>query len=114
MTRYLPVAPDTCSINGSRYAATTPAWQGLDFGDAIFRERSTAAVALCGDSAPHDPHLDVAWCHPDDGPGGACRYRVRARARIGARWPRCTGEIVRGIRFEKSVGVWWLVLEGDA
>ena len=77
----LPVSPDTVTVLGARVTETSPAWRGLDWSDAILRERSTAALAMLGPDAPPDHHLDVGWAHPSD-PRDAwegTRYRVRPR-----------------------------------
>lgn len=67
------VSPLTCTVNGYRYKAATPAWEGLDMSKAELRE-----VSICGE----DHHLRVPWWHPADGlhpTPPECWYRVRPR-----------------------------------
>lgn len=84
-----PVAPETVTVLGSRWKASDPAWRGLDFTKAEVRTQSTIMVAFFGEDAPHDLHLRVPFCHPNDQPDGwenGLFYRVRPRAEAGRKW----------------------------
>lgn len=86
----LPVGPDTCSVNGSRYKANSPVWLGLDFSRAEIRTQSWLMVGMLGShEASYDLHLNVPFCHPDDQPGGwedGTYYRVRPLMEPGRKW----------------------------
>lgn len=70
-------------VLGTRWTHKSAPWEGLDFSRAVARTRNTMAVALCGDDAWPDPHLDVPFLHPEDAARGALWeddelwYRVR-------------------------------------
>ncbi len=90
-----PVSAANCTINGSRYKNTSPAWTGLDFSRAELRTQSTLELYILGqDAAPYDLHLDVPWMHHEDrsrhfnDPQYWARYRVRPRRQKGARFYR--------------------------
>lgn len=78
-------------VLGTRWTHKSAPWQGLDFTRAVARTRNTMAVALCGDDAWPDPHLDVPFLHPEDAARGGLWeddelwYRVRPPFEFGDR-----------------------------
>lgn len=78
-------------VLGTRWTHKSAPWQGLDFTRAVARTRNTMAVALVGDDAWPDPHLDVPFLHPEDAARGGLWeddelwYRVRPPFEVGDR-----------------------------
>lgn len=83
--REVPVLPRTVEVLGS-YWPEAYVWEGLDFANAVVRERSPI-------SGHPLHHLAVPWMHPDDradmadDPDAWCIYRVYP-AREGWRFHR--------------------------
>ena len=83
-----PVSPETCTVNGYRVKASSPAWAGLDFEHASVREQASILLFVMGNEAPFDLHLSAPWLDPDDTDReeDGCFYRVRPIARAGKKW----------------------------
>jgi hypothetical protein len=105
----LPVDATTCTILGSHHKQTHAAWTGLDLDRAKVRTQSTIMLAIAGDAAHYDLHLDVPWCHPSDQTGSPddfdCIYRVRPKMEPGKRWK---GKTVKSVDFARADGAWWI------
>ncbi len=88
MTRRL-FTPATCTVLGRRVSAKSAIWRGLDFSRAVPRRQSTLAMAVHGEDAPEDVHLNVPFIHPDDESKEELIYRVRPIWEVGDRiWVR--------------------------
>lgn len=99
-------------VLGTRWTHKSAPWEGLDFSRAVARTRNTMAVALCGDDAWPDPHLDVPFLHPDDAARGALWqddelwYRVRPPFEVGDRlWVKETWRTHRSWDDHKPVDI---------
>lgn len=103
-----PVAPDTVTVNGSRYRGDRAGWQGLYLDSAELLTGSLWSA--------RDLHLEVPWMHPDDaakmagaapGDGWWAYYRVRPIAEPGKTWRR---RKVAAVAFEREAGYGrWMV-----
>lgn len=79
------LTPHNCTVLGNRVTAKSPAWRGLlfDHPRCEIRTQSTLMLAVVGDDAPYDLHLNVPFLHPDDAARGQeweedeIFYRVR-------------------------------------
>ncbi len=73
MTEPFIPTPDNCTVNGNRFIGWL-AWDQFDWGRAVWRDKSSAMVAMLGsEEAPPDPHWDVP--HKD----GETWHRVRLK-----------------------------------
>lgn len=64
--------PENSKIDGHKWGKFI-GWDEMDWGNKIWRDKSSMMVAIVGKDAPYDPH----WSVPKK--DGETRHRVRSR-----------------------------------